>query len=154
MTVKPPAFDPSSLEEMRKSMYPEPYRSRMGDRMKKKLGDAGGLTQFGVNLTTLGPNSQSALRHWHTHEDELVYVLEGEVTLVTDGGAQVLRAGQFACFKGGSQDAHHFVNRSGKTVRYLEVGARITDDVVHYPDDDLMWVTERNIPARKDGTRY
>lgn len=100
---KPPAFDPAALDEQRRSLYPEPFRARMGDRMKKKLGDAGGLTQFGVNLTTLGPNAQSALRHWHTHEDEFVYVLKGEVTLVTNAGEQPLHAGEFAAFKAGTE---------------------------------------------------
>jgi uncharacterized cupin superfamily protein len=155
--VKPPAFDSAALEEMRKSLYPEPFKSRMGDRRKRKLGDAGGLTQFGVNLVTLGPNAQSALRHWHTGEDEFVYVLDGEVTLITNAGEQVLRAGQFACFKAGSDDAHHFVNKSNADVKYLEVGSRRDDDVAHYPDDDLMWLREgdvKMIAAHKDGTKY
>lgn len=153
---KPPAFDPAALDEQRRSLYPEPFRARMGDRMKKKLGDAGGLTQFGVNLTTLGPNAQSALRHWHTHEDEFVYVLKGEVTLVTNAGEQPLHAGEFAAFKAGTEDAHHFVNRSGKTARYLEVGSRLDIDTAHYPGDDLVWTTEGSnhyVAAHKDGTR-
>ena len=112
----------------RGSGYPEPFRSRMGDRVKLRLGDACGLTRFGVNLVTLGPGGQSALRHWHTHEDEFVYVLDGEVVLVTDGGEQTLRAGDCAGYPAGSRDAHHFVNRSGGTARYLEIGNRDAAD--------------------------
>ena len=96
----------------------------MGDRVKRRLGDACGLTRFGVNLVTLPPGGQSALRHWHTLEDEFVYVLEGEVVLVTDDGEQVLRAGDCAGYPAGKPDGHHFVNRSGAPARYLEVGNR------------------------------
>ena len=84
----------------------------MGDRVKRRLGDACGLTRFGVNLVTLGPGGQSALRHWHTREDEFVYVLEGEVVLVTDDGEQALHAGDCAGYPGGRHDGHHFINRS------------------------------------------
>jgi len=87
-----PALDPLTVDERRGSGYPEPFRSRMGDRVKRRLGDACGLTRFGVNLVTLGPGGQSALRHWHTREDEFVYVLEGEVVLVTDAGCEVITA--------------------------------------------------------------
>ena len=149
-----PKIDVAAVPKRKGTGYPQPFAAASIDRIRQRLGDAGGLSDFGVNLMQLPPGNWSSQRHWHSHEDEFVYVLEGEVTLVTDGGAQLLRPGQFACFKGGSQDAHHFVNRSGKTVRYLEVGSRISDDVAHYPDDDLMWVTEKFIPARKDGTRY
>src|SRR5246127_5803852 len=94
--LKLPALDPNSVPEHRRSMYPEPFKSRMGDRAKRRLGEACGLTQFGVNLVTLGPGGQSALRHWHTHEDEFVYVLSGEVVLITDAGEQTLSAGMCA----------------------------------------------------------
>ncbi|HUP91729.1 MAG TPA: cupin domain-containing protein [Solimonas sp.] len=163
-TPKLPALDPASVAELRGSGYPEPFRSRMGDRMKKKLGDACGLSQFGVNLVTLGPGAQSALRHWHTHEDEFIYVLAGEVTLVTDAGEQVLRAGQCAGYPAGAQDAHHFVNRSKAPAQYLEVGSRIAEDIAHYPDDDLAWrkaearsadgYRSTLIAAHKDGKPY
>src|SRR5258708_7858897 len=91
-----PALDPSIVEQLRRSGYPEPYRSRMGDRAKRRLGDGCGLTRFGVNQVTLGPSGQSALRHWHTLEDEFVYVLSGEVVLISDEGEQILRAGMCA----------------------------------------------------------
>jgi uncharacterized cupin superfamily protein len=151
-----PAVDPSTVAEQRRSSYPEPFRSRMGDRAKRKLGDACGLTQFGVNLVTLGSGGQSALRHAHTLEDEFVYVLAGEVVLVTDGGEQVLTAGMCAGYPAGTQDAHHFINRSGAPAQYLEIGTRVAGDDALYPDDDMMWVDggQGKVAAHKDGRRY
>jgi uncharacterized cupin superfamily protein len=154
--LKLPALDPADVPDKRSSSYPEPFRSRMGERSKRRLGDACGLTKFGVNLVTLAPGAQSALRHWHTLEDEFVWVLEGEVTLVTNAGEQVLGAGTCAGYPAGARDAHHFVNRSGAVARYLEIGNRVEGDNAFYPDDDLMWgEDERGVfAARKDGRRY
>ncbi len=140
MTLKLPALDPATVPEVRGSSYPEPFRSRMGDRAKRKLGDACGLTKMGVNLVTLGPGGQSALRHWHTLEDEMVYVLSGEVVLVTDSGEQPLTAGMCAGYPAGVRDGHHLVNRSAAPAQYLEIGNRIDGDNAFYPDDDLVWV--------------
>ena len=154
--AKLPALDPDTVPERRTSIYPEPFRSRMGDRSKRRLGDACGLTRFGVNLVTLGPGGQSALRHWHTLEDEFVYVLSGEVVLVTNDGEQVLGPGTCAGYPAGKKDAHHFVNRGSVPATYLEVGNRAEGDNAFYPDDDLMWVEDENgvYPAHKDGRRY
>jgi uncharacterized cupin superfamily protein len=149
-----PALDPLTVDERRGSGYPEPFRSRMGDRVKRRLGDACGLTRFGVNLVTLGPGGQSALRHWHTREDEFVYVLEGEVVLVTDAGEQRLHAGQCAGYPAGSGDAHHFINRSGKPARYLEIGNRDDADTAYYPDDDLKFADTGDAYVHKDGRPY
>ena len=165
MTLTLPALDPATLPEVRRTTYPEPFASRVRDRARRKLGDACGLTQFGVNLVTLGPGGQSALRHWHTHEDEFVYVLSGELVLVTGAGEQVLGPGMCAGYKAGEQDAHHFVNRSGRPATYLEIGTRSAEDTAFYPDDDLMWADrETGLPApfgstgtvaaHKDGRRY
>jgi uncharacterized cupin superfamily protein len=153
MTRALPAIE---IPEHRGSSYPGPFAARMGDRTKRRLGEAFKLTQFGVNLTTLAPGGQSALRHWHTREDELVYLLEGELVMVTDEGEQVLRAGDVVGFRGGTTDAHHFLNRGNVTARYLEVGSRIEEDMAHYPDDDMQWieVDGETVPAHKDGTRY
>src|SRR5512143_2302037 len=112
MMLKPPALDPATVSARSSSGYPEPFRSRVLPREKRALGDALGLTKIGVNLTRLMPGKESSMRHWHTLEDELIYVLEGEVVLVTDGGEQTLVAGTCAGFPAGSRDGHQFVNRS------------------------------------------
>jgi uncharacterized cupin superfamily protein len=157
----PPARAPAALKadelpQVRGSGYPEPFRSRMGDRSKRRLGDAFGLSQFGVNLVTLGPGGQSALRHWHTLEEEFVYVLEGELVLATDAGEQVVGAGMCAGYPAGRRDGHHLINRSREPARYLEIGTRREGDVGFYPDDDLMWIaTEQGeIAAHKDLRPY
>jgi uncharacterized cupin superfamily protein len=154
--LKLPALDPATVEDKRGSGYPEPFRSRMGDRVKKRLGDACGLTRFGVNLVTLGPGGQSALRHWHTLEDEFVHILSGEVVLISDAGEQTLRAGMCAGYPAGKRDGHHFVNRSDAPARYLEIGSRVEGDNAFYPDDDLLWVETEGgtIAAHKDGRPY
>jgi uncharacterized cupin superfamily protein len=151
-----PALDPNGVEEKRGSLYPEPFKSRMGDRAKRRLGQLCGLKHLGVNLVTLGPGGQSALRHWHTLEEEFVYVLEGEVVLVTNQGEQTLRAGQCAGYPAGSRDGHHFINRSAKAARYLEIGTNVGGDQAFYPDDDLMWIETENgmVATHKDGRRY
>ena len=156
MSLKLPALDPASVDERRGSGYPEPFRSRVADRIKRRLGDACGLTKFGVNLVTLPPGVPSALRHWHTLEDEFVYVLEGELVLVSDAGEQRLVAGMCAGFPAGRRDAHHLVNRGDRPARYLEVGNRIEGDNAFYPDDDLMWGMNEDgeYPAHKDGRPY
>jgi uncharacterized cupin superfamily protein len=154
--LKLPALDPATVAEVRGSGYPEPFKTRMGDRVKRRLGEACGLTRFGVNLVTLGPGGQSALRHWHTLEDEFIYLLAGEVTLVTDAGEQTLVAGMCAGYPGGKHDGHHLLNRSSAPATYLEVGNRIDGDNAFYPDDDLMWADAGAGPygAHKDGRSY
>lgn len=151
-----PALDPDSVPQKRGSGYPEPFRSRMGERSKRPLGDALGLHRFGVNLVELPPGGQSALRHWHSLEDEFVWVLEGEVVLVTSGGEQVLGPGTCAGYPAGRRDAHHFVNRGTRVARYLEIGSRIDGDNAFYPDDDLMICEDENgwFYAHRDGRRY
>jgi uncharacterized cupin superfamily protein len=140
------------------STYPEPLRPRVQGRIKRALGDLFGLDQFGLNLTELPPGAFSALRHWHSHEDEFVYVLEGEVTLITDAGEEVLRPGDCVGFKAGVADGHHLTNRTNGPVRYLEVGSRRLDaDRVVYPDDDLEARPDgsgRRRMVHKDGTPY
>ncbi|HEU5057169.1 MAG TPA: cupin domain-containing protein [Kofleriaceae bacterium] len=157
MAEKNPAVHVSTIETTRKVGYPEPFRSRMGDREKRRLGDRFGITQFGVNLVVLAPGGQSALRHWHSHEDELVYILSGELVLVTDAGEQVVGAGMVVGFPAGSQDAHHLINRSDAPAQYLEIGTRSEEDNAYYPDDDMKWhevEPGRWVAAHKDGTPY
>jgi uncharacterized cupin superfamily protein len=125
-------------------------------RFRKALGDAGGLTQFGVNLCRLAPGAASSQRHWHENEDELIYVLDGELTLVEDGGESVLRAGEAATFRAGVRNGHHLVNRSDRDALLLEIGTRSLNDRGEYPDIDLKFVCEDGVSRylHKDGTPY
>jgi uncharacterized cupin superfamily protein len=155
--MKLPALDPSTVEEKRGSLYPEPIKSRMGDRAKRRLAAACGLKALGVNLVTLGPGGQSSARHWHTLDEEFVYVLEGEVTLITDQGEQQLKAGMCAGYPAGSRDGHHMVNRSGKPAKYLEIGVNVPGDTAFYSDDDLFIRWEEDggmVYTHKDGRKY
>jgi uncharacterized cupin superfamily protein len=157
MSLRPPALDPSQVKPVSASGYPEPFRSRVLPREKRALGDALGLTKIGVNLTTLLPGKESSMRHHHTQEDELVYVVEGEVVLRTEAGEQVLRAGMCAGFPAGARDGHHFVNRSDRPARYLEISNRDPADAAEYPDVDLVYrkgPDGRAIFSHKDGTPY
>ena len=134
---QPPALNSDAVAEVRGSGYPEPFRTRMGERVKRRLGEAFGLTHFGVNLVTLGPGGQSALRHWHTHEDEFVYVLEGEITLVEDHGETVLKPGDAAGWKADSRIGHCLINRTQKDAVYIEVCTRAPYETAVYPDIDM-----------------
>ena len=154
--IKPPALDPNAVSAVTGSAYPEPFKSRVARRRKQKLGDALGLKNFGVNLTTIPPGAVSALRHWHSHEDEFIYVVSGELVLVTNDGEQRLMPGMCAGFPAGRADGHCLVNRTGKDAIYLEVGDRRPEDAVTYPDDDIAG---RATPqgrrfTKKDGTPY
>lgn len=151
-----PALDPATVPALTGSSYPEPFKSRVAPRRKQRLGDALRLKHFGVNLTTIPPGAGSALRHWHTHEDEFIYVVSGELMLVTDAGEQRLTAGMCAGFPAGRADGHCLVNRTNHDAIYLEVGDRKSDDAVTYPDDDIAG---RATPqgrrfTKKDGTPY
>lgn len=132
--------------------YPPPFRARVAGRSKAKLGDRFGLKNFGVNLTRLEPGAESALRHWHTAQDEFIYVLDGTLVLITDAGERELRAGMCAGFPAGRADGHHLVNRGATTALYLEVGDRAAGDEAHYPDDDLHHRDGRFF--RRDGTPW
>jgi uncharacterized cupin superfamily protein len=138
------------------TMYPPPYDEPCLARSRTKLGDAAGLTQFGVNYLRLPPSAWSSQRHWQTASDEFVYVLAGEVTLVTDSGAEVMRAGDCAGFKAGDPDGHCLQNRSTEEAIILEVGTRVSGDSAHYSEAD-MFAPPGGKPAmytRKDGTVY
>ena len=131
-------INPEDIPEKITSNYPEEFKAFVAGRSKKRLGDAAGLQNFGVNLTKLAPGSCSALRHWHTRQDEFIYILSGEVTLVTDEGEQILTPGMAAGFPAGVADGHHLINRSNSEAVYLEIGDRTPNDEVIYPDDDLV----------------
>jgi len=132
-----PALDPAAVPPRTTSAYPEELQPRVLPREKRALGDPLGLTRFGVNLTTLFPGKESSMRHFHSREDEMVYVLEGEVVLRTDEGEQILTAGTCAGFPAGSRNGHQLVNRSSRLARYLEIGNRDAADTIGYSDVDL-----------------
>jgi uncharacterized cupin superfamily protein len=154
---KPPIRALDAPPRAQPSTYPEPFARLMAGREKRPLGDLFGLSNFGVNLTRLAPGGASALRHAHTVQDEFVYVLKGNPTLVTDSGETQLEPGMCAGFKAGSGDAHHLVNRSAAEVLYLEVGDRSAGDSASYPDDDIraeLGADGKWKYAKKDGTPY
>jgi uncharacterized cupin superfamily protein len=149
-----PKIDIDAVPEHKGSRYPAPFHEKAADRIRQALGDAGGLSQFGVNLLHLPPGNWSSQRHWHSAEDEFVTVLSGEVVLVTDAGEEVLRAGDCAAFPKNDPNGHHFVNRSGRTAVCLEVGARSPDDVCLYPDIDMRYDGKLDRYEHKDGKPY
>jgi len=148
-------IDISSAKVTLGSSYPAPYGEPCCQRKRFCLGDAAGLTQFGINLLRLPPGVWSSQRHWHTAEDEFVYVVEGEVVLVTDSGEEVLRPGDCAGFKAGEANGHHLQNRTQAEAVLLEIGARDPDrDAVDYPDIDLTIREGTGEFSHKDGRPY
>ena len=138
------------------SIYPAPYAAMMAGRSSLRLGEAGGLTQFGVNLVMLEPGALSSLRHWHLAEDEFVMVTEGICTMVTDAGATEMRPGDCAAFPAGRPDGHHFINRTDRPARFLVVGSKAPREVATYSDVDLMLTLEggRATFTHKDGSPF
>ncbi len=149
-----PKIDVKRVPERKGSGYPAPFHEIAKDRIKQLLGDAGGLSDFGVNLTRLPPGNWSSQRHWHSHEDEFVYVLEGELTLVTDACEEILRAGDCAAFPKNIANGHHLINKSAGTAVYLEIGTRSMRDVCLYPDLDMKIENKTNVFTHRDGTPY
>jgi len=149
-----PKIDVDSVAESKGSGYPAPFHLAAGERARHALGKAGGLTHFGVNLLHLPPGAWSSQRHWHTREDEFVWVLEGEVVLITDAGEEILRAGECAAFPANTPDGHHIVNRSSAPAICLEVGTDSPDDVCTYPDIDMRVDNRDGVYRHMDGTPY
>jgi uncharacterized cupin superfamily protein len=150
-------IDVAALPSTFGTLYPTPYDAPCRTRERKRLGDAAGLTQYGVNLLRLAPGAWSSQRHWHTGGDEFIYVLAGEVTLVGDGGDEILRRGDAAGFKAGDTNGHCLQNRSGEDVLVLEIGSRIAGEAAYYPDIDLAAISTGPGPTRythRDGTPY
>jgi len=129
--------DPSKVEGRRGTIYPAEFAAGFEGRIKRALGNAGGLTQFGVNLTTLEPGAASAHRHWHAREDEFIYVVDGELTLITDAGEELLGPGMAAAFPAGEANGHQLLNKSAHPASYLEIGTRSAEEDAEYPDIDL-----------------
>ena len=158
MATHKPAVEAHSIAAVNRSGYPEPWRSRVLPREKRRLGDAFGLTAIGINRTTLMPGKESSMQHWHTREDEFVYVLEGEVVLRTGAGEQRLTAGMCAGFPAGVEDGHHLVNRSDRPAVYLEVSNRDPEDTAYYSEAEVDLVHSpphaRGRFTRRDGSAY
>ena len=134
-----PKIDLDRVPAKAGSSYPAPFKAMADGRIKQALGDAGGLTQFGVNLTRLPPGAATAQRHWHETEDELVFVVSGDLVLIEEGGETPLGAGEAATFKAGHADGHYLLNRSAADAVVLEIGTRASDERCHYPDIDLVY---------------
>jgi uncharacterized cupin superfamily protein len=149
-----PKVDLSAVPVRIGTGYPEPFNDPCAGRRRQRLGDAGGLRDFGVNLMSLPPGKWSSQRHAHSHEDEFVYVLQGELTLVEDEGEVVLQAGECACFPKGTGNGHHLKNTGPGPALYLEVGSRQPDDVTTCADIDLMSANLDGRWLHKDGTPY
>lgn len=149
-----PKIDISRIPEQHGSGYPAPFSQPVNARVRQALGNAVGLTDFGVNLMRLPPGGWSSQRHWHTREDEFVYVLDGELSLVTDAGEQLLKAGDCAAFPKNTPDAHHLINRGTTLAVYLDIGSRHADDTCHYADIDLHLQRDAKGYTHKDGTPY
>jgi uncharacterized cupin superfamily protein len=135
------------------SRYPEPFDKPCRNKLRRRLAVAAGLKHIGINLLELDPGAWSSQRHWHTRAEEFVYVLEGEVVLVTERGEETLHAGDCAAFLPGDNDGHHLQNRSATPARVLEIGsADMRNDETTYPDIDLRVVASRY--CHKDGAPY
>jgi uncharacterized cupin superfamily protein len=149
-----PKIDVSAIPVRVGTGYPDPFNDACAERTRRRLGDAGSLQDFGVNLMTLPPERWSSQRHWHSHEDEFVYVLEGELTLVEDSGESVLRPGDCAAFPKGTGNGHHLRNLGATVAVYLEVGSRHADDLTTCSDIDMMSHNKDGRFVHKDGSPY
>ena len=149
-------IDVAGLTPVIGTLYPPPFDKRCRARERKHVGDAAGLTQFGVNLLRLPPGIWSSQRHWHTAVDEFIYVVSGELVLVTDEGAEVLRVGDAAGFKAGDKNGHSLQNRSEADALVLEIGTRLPGDTAHYSDVDMISPAggKPSTYTRRDGTPY
>ena len=149
-----PKVDLNAVPVKTGSIYPAPYDAEIAGRSSLRVGDAGGLTQFGANIVILAPGAKSSLRHWHEEQDEFVVMLEGECTLVEDDGETLMRPGDCATFKAGDANGHHFVNQTDAEARFLVVGTRTPTETAHYSDLDMMVKVDANgfEFTRKDGS--
>jgi uncharacterized cupin superfamily protein len=147
-------LDLSSIPVLTGTGYPDPFAEAVSGRSRQALGDAGGLTQFGADLVELQPGAASSQRHWHSHEDEFVMVVSGELTLVTDEGETLMRAGDCAAFPAGRPNGHQLINRGWGNALFLCVGSRIPEDTAQYPDIDLVYDGKTDSYSRRDGTPY
>ena len=149
-----PKIDIADVPQRKGTGYPPQFNAPCAERLRQRLGEAGGLVDFGVNIMRLPPGNWSSQRHWHSHEDEFVFVIEGELTLIEDEGETLLCAGDCAAFAKGSGNGHHLINRSGEMAVYLEIGSRQAADVTVCSDIDLMSANADGRFTHKDGAPY
>jgi uncharacterized cupin superfamily protein len=151
-----PKIDVDSVSPDSRTFYPKQFRDVVAGREKRRLGNAAGLTQFGVNLTRLKPGGASALRHWHHSEDEFIYMVEGELVLIENNGEAILRPGDAAGFKAGVDNGHCLVNRTSRDALFLEIGTRAAKDRVDYSDVDCVFEREGTnmVYRRRSGEPY
>ena len=149
-----PKINVPAVPKRKGAGYPSTFNAPCAERVRQRLGDAGGLMDFGVNFMRLPPKNWSSQRHWHSHEDEFVYVLEGELTLIEDSGETLLRAGDCAAFPKNTGDGHHLVNRSAIDAVYLEIGSRHPDDLTTCSDIDMKSANADGRFVHKDGSPY
>jgi len=151
-----PKIDIAKVPVDSRTNYPEPFNRAVEGRLRRRLGNAAGLDQFGVNLTTLKPGSATALRHWHEKEDELIYILEGEVVLIDDAGETLLKRGDAAGFKANVRNGHHLVNKSKSDAVLLEIGTRSKNERAEYADIDMQVIRDESgfRYLHKDGEPY
>ena len=155
-TGKDMVVDPAELPVESGTPYPAPHDAIVQGRHRSRLSPVLGLTKFGVNVLRIEPGAQSSARHWHSEQDEFVYVLEGEATLETDEGDTIVKAGMAAGFPAGNPNGHTLVNRSNSDVLVLEVGDRPVSEDVEYPDIDMANAVRDGKPnfTRKDGSAF
>ncbi len=149
-----PKIDVAAVPMIKGTGYPPEFNAPCAERIRQRLGNAGGLKDFGVNLMHLPPGNWSSQRHWHSHEDEFVYVLGGELTLIEDDGETVLRSGDCAAFPKGCGNGHHMINRSSSPAIYLEIGSRSPADITTCSDIDMMSANADGRFLHQDGTPY
>lgn len=151
-----PKIDIDAIKLDTATNYPPPFNKAVEGRARKRLGRAGGLTQFGVNICTLKPGAASSQRHWHENEDEFVYILAGQVVLCEDGGETVLKPGDAAAWKAGVANGHCLINRSSRDAVFIEVGSRAAVERAHYSDIDMKVVRDESgfRYTRKNGEPY
>jgi uncharacterized cupin superfamily protein len=147
-------LDLASVRAHTGSHYPHPFNLPCNAQSCQRLARDAGLTLFGVNLTVIEPGAWSSQRHWHSHEDEFIWVVEGELTLVTDSGEEILRAGDCAAFRRGVDDGHHLINKSARPARVLEIGNSDPQDRCVYSDIDMVAGPGSEGYRHRDGTPY
>ena len=149
-------LDVDRIEAHIGSGYPPPFNKQVAMRERKRLAEAAGLTKIGVTLLRLPPDTWSTQRHWHTNSDEFVFVVSGEVVLVTDDGEEVLQAGDSVGFKANDGNGHHIQNRSSSDAVILEIGNHLSTDTAYYPDIDLIAALVDGKPTitHRDGSPY